>query len=326
MKRVTRSDVAAEAGVSETIVSYVLNGNRYVDADKRKRVNDAVKKLGYRPCPMARALKGKLSGHILFIADDLMSEHFAIIINEMEKLVRSKGICISLCSDRNDTSLLDWRFDGLVIASATMSDERITDYIATGIPTVLLGMKDYSGIRGRYGLINSGLEEGSRRAVEYLIEKGRKRIAYIPSLSECSQIDRRDYRYIGYKKAIGEHGLEEIVLPAKPDEKGLMAATGQLYDSTGFDAVFTRTDSVAASVIKALTDKGARIPEDVAVVGVNNSTLSKYLTPALTTLNIRRDEIAKAILSLLEQLGETQKENEKLSVLLNTDLIKRDSI
>ena len=71
MKSVTRKDIAREAGVSETIVSYVINDNRYVDAEKKKRVLAAVEKLGYRPSPIARALKGKTSNHVLFIADDI---------------------------------------------------------------------------------------------------------------------------------------------------------------------------------------------------------------------------------------------------------------
>ena len=90
-QRVTRRDVALRAGVSETVVSYVLNANRYVDSEKKERVLRAVRELGYFPSPVARALKGKDAHHVLFIVDDMISEYFGSIISEMEKLVAAKA-------------------------------------------------------------------------------------------------------------------------------------------------------------------------------------------------------------------------------------------
>ena len=84
-ERVTRADVAKMAGVSETVVSYVINNNRYVAMDKRKRVEEAVRALNYRPNNIARALKGKQSNQILFIADHITNEYFASIVSEMDK-------------------------------------------------------------------------------------------------------------------------------------------------------------------------------------------------------------------------------------------------
>ena len=84
-ERVTRADVAKMAGVSETIVSYVINNNRYVAMEKRKRVEEAVRALNYRPNNIARALKGKHSNQILFIADHITNEYFASIVSEMDK-------------------------------------------------------------------------------------------------------------------------------------------------------------------------------------------------------------------------------------------------
>ena len=169
MARVTRRDIAREAGVSETIVSYVVNGNRYVDAAKRERVLEAVDKLGWKPNPMARALRGKHSDHILFIADDMTSEHFGTIIAEMERCASAEGIMISLTADRGDPSFVsrvtDWNFDGIVIGSATLSDGDIQTLIDTGTPVVLLEINAYPDFRGSYGIINTGLMQGARAAV-----------------------------------------------------------------------------------------------------------------------------------------------------------------
>ena len=90
-ERVTRADVAKMAGVSETVVSYVINNNRYVAMDKRKRVEEAVRALNYRPNNIARALKGKQSNQILFIADHITNEYFASIVSEMDKYAYNSG-------------------------------------------------------------------------------------------------------------------------------------------------------------------------------------------------------------------------------------------
>ncbi len=327
MRRVTRKDVAEEAGVTETIVSYVLNKNRYVDGEKKERVLAAVKKLGYRPSPMARGLKGKGTDHYLFIADDLMSEHFALIVFEIEKLASQRGYCISLCSDRQDWALLNWNFDGIIIASATMSEKRINEYIGTGIPVVVLGMKKYTKLKGTYGLINSGLEQGARDAVGYMIRKGRKSIAYMPSLSVGTNgLDENDYRYLGYIEAMRVHDLPSRILPSCSSEDEIIAAVMEAYKTEPFDAVFARTDSIAAVVMKALLKLGLVTGKDVAVIGVNNTSLCRFLSPVLTSVHIRRDEIAKWIIELLSRIRSGQGESKGLLVLLQTDVVERESV
>ena len=82
----TRKDVAELAGVSETIVSYVINANRYVSADKKKRVLEAVEKLHYRPNSIARALKGKGNSHVLFITDNVANDYFGRLLQELDSV------------------------------------------------------------------------------------------------------------------------------------------------------------------------------------------------------------------------------------------------
>lgn len=323
MKRVTRSDVAREAGVSETIVSYVMNANRYVDREKKERVLEAVRRLGYHPSPLARALKGKGTDHCLLIADDLRSEHFSLLVFEMEKYAASHDLCISLSSDRKNWSLLDWNFDALVIASSTMSEERINQYIATGIPTIVLGMKKYDGLEGTYGLIDSGLREGTREAMDHLFSRGRKSIVYVPSLTGNPELLLKDWRSISYREAMEKRGLSPRTVAAGATVEDLERNIRKEWHRCPFDGVFARTDTIAAVVMKSLAKEGISGGKDVSIVGVNNSSLSRYVTPSLTTVGIRRDEIAKAIIDLVDRLRKGEKEN--LSVLLETDLIVRES-
>ena len=327
-QRVTRRDVALRAGVSETVVSYVLNANRYVDSEKKERVLRAVRELGYFPSPVARALKGKDAHHVLFIVDDMISEYFGSIISEMEKLVAGKGFLFSLACDRGDENFVqtvcNWSFDGIVIGSATIREDDIQKIIDTGMPTVILAMNDYPRFCGRYGLVFTGLMEGSLKIMECFRAKGRKRIAFLDSF--CigdAPVDRTGFRYIGYKVAL--NGQEEIVIDRCEDSARLRKKIAEVYEGKHFDALFCRTDRMAAEAMLALSAMGLSVPDDVSVVGVNNSRIAMYTRPRLTSLAIRKDEVARATLQLFALLKKNREE-EVLTVQLETDLIERESV
>jgi DNA-binding LacI/PurR family transcriptional regulator len=324
MKRVTRRDVAKKAGVTETIVSYVVNNNRYVDKEKRERVEDAIKELGYRPSPMARALKGKKTGHILFIADDLKSEHFGSIICEMEKIASDKGLIVSLCQDSDDPAFLqsvqDWLFDGIIIGSATISDEVIQHILDIGVPTVLLEIRKLPVFHGTYGTINSGLYEGARECIRLFREKGRKKIAFVASVGQKLEDD--DFRYQGYKDCVPE--AERLVIRDADDEDALSHMVQEMYRKNAFDALFCRTDISACVAIKALEAMGVPVPSAVSVIGCNDSLVGRFLDPPLTSIHIRRDLLAKNALSMLEQLKKGAVV--PLGVQLQTELVMRESV
>ena len=323
MKSVTRKDIAIEAGVSETIVSYVINGNRYVDAEKKKRVLEAVEKLGYRPSPIARALKGKTSNHVLFIADDMMSEYFGIIIGEMEKRLSGKGYMISLSADEGDPSfvrrVLDWNFDGVIVGSKTMDNSSIQALISSGIPTVILAINEYPVFEGRYGIIYTGLKQGASDAVKAMRKTGRKKIAYVDSLSS-REVLSTDYRYQGYLESVED----KVVISGASSQEELEIKVRDAYRKEHFDGILARTDTVALYAIKALKDIGVSVPSDVSVIGFNNSKMCEYTSPTLSSVRIRQDLIAENVLLLLTKLKEGS-ENIVISIELETELILRQS-
>ena len=324
MKSVTRKDIAREAGVSETIVSYVINDSRYVDAEKKKRVLAAVEKLGYRPSPIARALKGKTSNHVLFIADDMMSEYFGIIIGEMEKRLSGKGYMISLSADKGDPSfvkkVLDWNFDGVIVGSRTMDQRSIQTLISSSIPTVLLAINEYPVFEGRYGVIYTGLKGGAIDAVSAMKKIGRKKIVYIDSLSE-KYVLPTDYRYQGYCQVV----QEPLVISGVPTQEALEIKVRDLYRKEHFDGILARTDSVALYAIRAVKDLGVKVPDDVSVVGFNNSKMCEYTSPTLSSVRIRQDLIAESALNLMLELR-NEGDVQVLRSELKTELIKRESL
>ena len=121
-QKVTRKDVAREAGVSETIVSYVLNKNRYVKEEKRQRVLEVVEKLQYHPNNIARALHGKGSLQILFLAEELSSGYFSELVSQMSRDAYRRGYMISLCESQEEdefvSQILSRQFDGLIVSAS----------------------------------------------------------------------------------------------------------------------------------------------------------------------------------------------------------------
>lgn len=331
-KKITRRDVAREAGVTETIVSYVLNNNRYVNADKRKRVLAAVEKLGYKPNTAARALKGKSLNHIVFIADQIVTEHFSLLLSEMDKRAYDLGYMISLCQNRNTedfvNSIISRQFDGVIISSISFSKGYIRQLIKAGIPVVLIENRDYSDVENA-GKINNGLYEGAREVVKYLASIGRKEIVYIDRFSQNGHFsDMSDMRYRGYVHEMTAEGL------AEEPEKRVISGCGSpediaervrtyLLEHPKTDAIFGRNDRVACVAMQAAQKMGRCVPEDLAVVGFDNSLLGQYSTPSISSVEIRRDLIAADAIDMLQSMIESKIIPEKSAY--PTRLIRRES-
>lgn len=335
IKRVTRKDVAELAGVTPTIVSYVINDNRYVDIAKKKRVLSAIKELGYRPNSFARALKGKQSNHILFIVDDLLSSHFAKIIKKMDSWAYEKGSFISLCESQNSeefvSQIYQRYFDAVIIASGTFRQKYIQQLIDTDIPVVLLEMRNYSKLHGEFALINSGLYEGARLCTRTLLGKGRKNLVYVHSrfVENNEFILEEDFRYHGFIDELKVAGVDSYhIIQGYHDKEELAQTIGRLLDS-GFriDGVFGRTDAEAIPAMQILQQRGYDLPADCSVIGVNNSDLCNYVQPSLSSLDINRGEIGEAAKRLLEKMLSHQNlDKDELHTSLTAELVERESL
>lgn len=329
---VTRKDVAKLAGVSETVVSYVINNNRYVNAEKRKRVLEAIKKLNYKPNNVARTLKGKKSNHIIFIADQIVTEHFSLLISELDKYAYDMGYMVSLCSNRNTEAfvreIIGRCYDGVIISSISFPMNFITMLIEARLPVVLLGNRDYSQIQGA-GIVNNGLYDGARECVKYFEHIGRNNIIYIDRFSARGHFsDMNDLRYRGFIHQMEESGL--CLHPARQVITGCdcaesLRAEVQKYISGGHpvDAILGRNDKVACIAMQAAQDMGKAIPEDIAVIGFDNSSLGQYVKPRLTSVEIQRPEIARIAMEMLESMIKNGRVPRPVSV--STKIILRQS-
>ncbi len=330
-KKVTRADVAELAKVSTTIVSYVINNNRYVDKEKRKRVEEAIARLNYHPNYIARALKGKRNNNIIFVADQITNEHFSQIISEMDRYAYDRGYLISLCSNRNSadfvSQIISRQYDGIVISSISFPDEYIQHFISAGIPVVLLQNRDYNNICGA-GIINTGLYNGAKECVRHLLKKGRKNILYLDRFSAHGNFSTEaDLRFRGFIRQMKESGIalsDRNIITGCVDESQVFEKIQQrIKDGFPVDGVFGRNDRLACIGMQAVISMGYKVPDDISVIGFDNSSLSQYTSPKLTTVEMQRKEIGKTAIEMLHQMIEENTIPDP--VCFTTNLIERES-
>lgn len=330
-KQVTRKDVAQEAGVSETVVSYVMNNNRYVDKEKRARVQAAIQKLNYRPNTIARALKGKNTNHIVFIADQIMTEHFSQLVSEMDKEAYDLGYMISLCANRNTQAfvneIISRHFDGIIISSISFSKQYIQQLVEANIPVVLFVNRNYDDIQGA-GKIDSGLYDGARHCVQYLVGTGCRHLIYIDRFSANGHFsDMSDMRYRGFVEQMRDSGLSDdarrYVITGCASQQEVMQKLGEYLQGHPVDAIIGRNDKLACIAMQTVQRAGYCVPDDIAVMGFDDSTLCQYVTPTITSVQIQREQAARAAIAMLQKMIEKHEMPEP--VAFPTRIIRRGS-
>ncbi len=333
LKTITRKDIARAAGVSETVVSYVTNGNRYVKAEKRQRVLQAIEELNYRPNTMARALKGKNSHHILFIADDITGEYFGKLISEIDQLLYPQDYFISLCADRADEDFVNriysHFFDGIIIGSATFPISSIQRLIDAKVPVVLLEIRDYSSIQGVHALVNTGLYAGAQTAVSTLYERGRRKLLLVDRYNPDGNFSGDDdWRLKGFLAACAEKGIVGTTLSGCAHEDELIDQLVCLLAEKGeVDGIVGRTDQVALLALEAAKRAGRTVPTDLSVIGFDNSRLARFSTPKLSSIAVSQEITASAIVKLLMQLIEAKGSlPARIEQYLDMELIMRESV
>lgn len=330
-KAPTRKDVAELAGVSETVVSYVINNNRYVAREKRERVLKAVEELKYRPSSIARALKGKRTNTILFICDNISTEYFGRIVDEMGRLAYDRDYLISLLRERNDeqfvTQVLSRSFDGIVISATSFDEKYVLRLIDSGIPVVLLMNKNYHQVGNRAAKIYTGLYEGMKQAVKLLVDQGRRKIVYVDRVSPHHNFSTiEDWRYSGFITQMQECGfhvsVDNILVGYETEEQLAEGLKQRIRDGLEVDAIIGRNDELACVAMSALQQCGLRVPKDVSVIGFDDSRISRYVTPGLSSVGIDRVAIAQEVLNAFDAMFSG---NAPPEIHLHTQMIERGS-
>ncbi|MFD7704436.1 LacI family DNA-binding transcriptional regulator [Streptomyces caelestis] len=332
-RRPTIKTVAARAGVGRTTVSRVVNGSDLVSADARARVLAAIKELNYVPNSVARGLVTNRTNAVALVIPEsesrLGSEPFfaALIRGVSGALAESRTqLQLMLVRDQSERDQLTetvaaHRVDGVLLVSVH-ADDRLPGMLEEmGLPTVLAGRRD-AGERLSY--VDSDNAGGATAAVRHLLHRGRRRIATITGPLD---MDVGRSRLAGWRTAHREAGVaaDDLLIEGGDfTEEGARRAMCSLLErAPDLDAVFAASDLMAVGALAELRRRRRRVPDDVAVVGYEDSILARHTAPPLTTVRQPVEEIGRTMARILT--GITQQGGPRQQRTLPTELVVRES-
>lgn len=337
MKRVSIKDVAKEAGVSTTTVSYVLNRHpgETISAETAQRVLDAAKRLNYVPNLNARSLSSRHTNLIGVVIPQtepgkefmFSNPFYGELLSAIEYTARKSGYHLLLSGTREDqnyASIAQNRgVDGIIIVG-TYPGENLDALRTIGVPIVLVD----SYVTGS-GFHTIGIKdrEGARMATQYLIDKGHRDIAFISGSIREHGVNSK--RYQGYCEAMQAAGLcvskDALYLGTVDHEYGQQAAESYVRRGKRQTAAFVTADILAMGFIKGLMEHNVRVPEEMSIVGFDDVYLAQMCYPSLTTVNqdiARKGQLAvQCILDTVENPGIGRIEH-----ILPLTLTERDSV
>jgi LacI family transcriptional regulator len=305
--RLTMKDVARAAGVSQTTVSFVLNGaeDMRIAAETRARVLEVAAALGYRPRSAGRPPALEALRVIGVVVDEIATSPFlAISIDGMQERAWSAGVMLEVAMTGGDrayeTSILrKWaadRIEGVVYASILTREATVPESL-TRHRAVLLNCHDPDG---RFACIVPAERRGGEAATAALIEAGHRRIAFI---SGEPWMEASQQRQEGYTRAIAGAGrpLEPaLIVEGNFMPSGGRTATLALMAATDPpDAIFCANDLMALGAYEALKELGLKVGPDVAVMGYDDQELAQHLEPALSTVLLPHREMGHLAIETL---------------------------
>ncbi|WP_110048296.1 LacI family DNA-binding transcriptional regulator [Nocardiopsis sp. L17-MgMaSL7] len=331
---ISLKDVALRAGVSVKTVSNVVNGYRHVTPETRQRVQRVIDELGYRPNLTARHLRKGRTGMIALALPELGNPYFAELADAVIEYAGGLDYIVLLdhTGGRRDQEVLFAQglrarvIDGLILSPIELENE---DLLAreSEAPLVLLGEREYDAPHDHVAIDNVA---AARTAAAHLVEIGRERIAFLGARHGRAR-QTAHLRLQGWREVMTEHGRPTgdefvAVTDGYAREDGAQAMARLLDSGVRPDAVFCYNDLVAIGAMRTLTERGLRIPEDVAVVGFDDIEDGRYGATTLTTVAPHKRAIARAATdALLERLADADRAIAPRRVQPGFALVPRES-
>lgn len=327
----TMRQIAEAAGVSVATVSHVINGVGRFSDETRERVESVIDEYGYTANLAARSLKVAETKTIGMIVPDISNDFFAKIAFNVERYLMGQGYSVFVCNSQNDPNrertyfktLAGKQADGILCISGL--NELTDDLLVKSIPVVCIDRRPQHDLNIPY--IGNNNREASYVATKHLIENGCKNILTISSFTAEY---RSNERINGYLQALEESGIQprdEYCLNVTGAQPSIIEAENLVHDFLAegheFDGIFATSDHAAVGAFRALHAAGLKVPDDVKLVGYDDSIYASLPMPWLTTVHRFPERMAEEGCKVLLQL--INNEEPPLETIIPTELIARAS-
>lgn len=319
-------DIAKEAGVSASTVSRVINNRPGIKESTREDVMKVLKKYNFSVSAQARGLVNKSSMMIGILISDIRNLHYTEGAYIIEQRMMKDGYCSIIMNTGNSEEMMassiktlaERRVDGFVLIGSAFSNSLVKDAIEKYLPSLPFVLEN-----GELALPNSAEiladdEKGAYDAVTFLKSKGRRKIAYINNNDTPSNRKKIE----GYLKAVGN---ERIIIDNVDDSYGggYDATLKLLKERSDVEAIIYAVDILALGGERAALDLNKKIPEDISIIGFDNSPYSYIANPKLSSVDSRLGELSTLCAESLIKLLKKEKTEEK--IILPPSLVLRES-
>lgn len=314
-------DVAEKAGISIATVSRYLNGGP-ISSETRKKVEEAIRLTNYVPNACARGIFVNKYNTIGLMLSNINNPFFTQLVSEIESYAYEKGYAIYLCNTNDDVErekrylnmLRGYRVDGIITSRTQCKDE----YLGINIPVVSFENQ----ISEDTCAVSTNNVKGGMIAADILLERGAKNLLHITGPNTFEAVTNRT---LGFTSECQSRGVSFDIFELSSDFHGSIEDY-HLFSEINwrmYDGVFVFNDIAAALVTKHLLNIGLNIPDDIMVVGYDNSFISSLVTPSLTTIDQPSKEIGRVLLDSL--LALMKGEYVETNILIDPILIERES-
>ncbi|GAA5021589.1 LacI family transcriptional regulator [Marivirga lumbricoides] len=326
-------DIASALNVSVTTVSFIINGKA-----KEKRISEKVTKkvlayideINYKPNQLAQSLRTGQSKIIVFMVEDISNYFFARLARIIEDIAYEKGYKVLFCSNDNEDKkseelialFKDRQVDGYIIIPSSGIKGTIKNLLDENIPLILFD-RYFEDLPTNYVVIDN--EEATLNATNHLIENKFKNIAFVTTDVEQTQMLSR---LSGYKKAVGQKQLHEIVLKipynAKPVNRKAIIKDF-IINNPEVDAVFFATNYLTQDGISVIKEGFPSLLSKLGIITFDDNTLYEIFTPSISAVAQPLEEICGTLMSMMLKLLKKKEDQKVEKVVLNAKLLVRES-
>jgi DNA-binding LacI/PurR family transcriptional regulator len=327
---VTIRDVAKHAGVSVATISRFINQNAPVSQESAERISQVMMDLNYSPHAAARHLATRRTRTIGLVLHNMHTDFFAPLLSGIEQVVSENQYYLLVATYKSSTHnnsqppLGPHNTDGMLVFADSLSEEHLTQLCRNKFPLVLIHRTPPANLKIPFVTVEN--KAATRKIIDHLIDDhGRRSIVFLrgPHGQEDSH-----WREQGYISSLDAHGIPVnpgLILDGEFDGSIAYKTIKNLLSKKRepFDAIFTGDDDAAIGVLTALAEAGIRVPEDVSVSGFDDSRLSPFLNPPLSTVRAPTEAVGRTATQQLFNL--LQGEPVAQETLLPTEIILRRS-